>query len=74
MFVYRKHIIICIYFNLNLDPEGKQKDVSIQDHSSVKLKEDSCRKAVGDGSEYVTKQGVLKGRVSCMLTLFKILN
>ncbi|KAM3856435.1 cilia- and flagella-associated protein 36 isoform 2-T2 [Vipera latastei] len=43
-------------------PEGKQKDVSIQDHSSVKLKEDSCRKAVGDGSEYVTKQGVLKGR------------
>ncbi|XP_039200305.1 cilia- and flagella-associated protein 36 isoform X1 [Crotalus tigris] len=43
-------------------PEGKQKDVSIQDHSSIKLKEDSCRKAVGDGSEYVTKQGVLEGR------------
>ncbi|XP_058020897.1 cilia- and flagella-associated protein 36 isoform X1 [Ahaetulla prasina] len=43
-------------------PEAKQNDVSIQDHSSVKLKEDSCRKAVGDGSEYVTKQGVLEGR------------
>ncbi|XP_013910570.1 PREDICTED: cilia- and flagella-associated protein 36 isoform X1 [Thamnophis sirtalis] len=43
-------------------PEAKQNDVSIQDHSSVKLKEDSCRKAVGDVSEYVTKQGVLEGR------------
>ncbi|XP_070590868.1 cilia- and flagella-associated protein 36 [Erythrolamprus reginae] len=43
-------------------PEAKQTDVSIQDNSSVKLKEDSFRKAVGDGSEYVTKQGVLEGR------------
>lgn len=64
---------ICIYFNIYLGPEAKQNDVSIQDHPSVKLKEDSCRKAVGDVSEYVTKQGVLEGRVSCMLTLFKIL-
>ncbi|XP_026532506.1 cilia- and flagella-associated protein 36 [Notechis scutatus] len=43
-------------------PEAKRNDVSIQDPSSVKLKEESCRKAVGEDSEYVTKQGVLEGR------------
>ncbi|KAG8123055.1 hypothetical protein E2320_018515 [Naja naja] len=48
--------------HFNDSPEAKQNDVSIQDHSSVKLKEESCRKAVGDGSQYVTKQGVLEGR------------
>ncbi|XP_015744454.1 cilia- and flagella-associated protein 36 isoform X2 [Python bivittatus] len=43
-------------------PEAKQKDISIRERSSVKLKEDIRKKAIGDGSEYVTKQGGLEGR------------
>ncbi|XP_063157420.1 cilia- and flagella-associated protein 36 [Candoia aspera] len=43
-------------------PEAKQRDTSIRERSSIKLKEDIHKKAIGDGSEYVTKQGGLEGR------------
>lgn len=42
--------------------EAKHKDLSTRELSSAKLKEDSRRKANGNGSEYVTKQMGMEGR------------
>lgn len=53
-----------ISLNINLGLEAKHKDLSTRELSSAKLKEDSRRKANGNGSEYVTKQMGMEGRVS----------
>ncbi|XP_061481747.1 cilia- and flagella-associated protein 36 [Rhineura floridana] len=42
--------------------EAKHKDLSTQELSCAKLKEDSRKKAIGNGSEYVTKQAGIEGR------------
>ncbi|XP_062979873.1 cilia- and flagella-associated protein 36 [Elgaria multicarinata webbii] len=47
---------------LSSGPEAKHKDLSTRELPSAKLKEDSCKKAIGNGSECVTKQTGTEGR------------
>ncbi|XP_044285608.1 cilia- and flagella-associated protein 36 [Varanus komodoensis] len=50
---------------LSSGPEAKHKDLTTQELPSAKLKEDSCKKGIRNGSECVTKQVGIEG---CKLT------